>query len=617
MAMLKNNLTTRSVPKWKARANAIIHAFASLKIAVALIVMLVVFFFYGTILEARYGRPYSQWFVYHSPWFFGLMVLLAASAFCAAYVRFPWKRNQTGFVITHAGLLMLLSGWMISYWRGIEGQIVLVEGRSTDQLTLNDRSQLAVYRTDQPKVRPFVFAFEGGPLDWKDDTTLSLGSVDGMSARVLHYYHCSQPVEDWIADSEKHSGPLVRFQLQMPHGDVEAPNSKPTPPITGFLADRDFGDEVLFGPVAIRLQRAVSDAMVNDFLHPPNVGLGENGMLTVYYKDSVEHVSVDRHVGQTVTIGHTGAKVELVQYLSDAKLDATGKFRSVDNQARNPLVELNIKLPSDERTYRQVAFAKSPLLNLDGVYEHECPVKFTYEHPKIKPKAAIEFLQAADGNLYGRIITNGEYQSCGEVRNLSRIQLHGGLTCTVTDYLPHARREISFKPTKSNTNDQRPNDSAAVEVQISTAGRTDTVWLQRNSPEFQTGTIGTPERTLRVRYTDVRRPLGFFLELISFHQSRDAKPLTSGSYWSTVRLLDLKRHLDEKRLVSTNEPLCHNGFRIVQSSYRDAGHEQVASILSVSYSPGRPWMLAGSLTTCLGIAIMLCLGRASFAQIAK
>ena len=356
--------------KLKAYANALVHALASIKVAVTLILLLAAVIAAGTIVETKYGRTYSQWFVYHSWWFLVLLGLLAASVFSAAYVRFPWKRHQTGFVITHAGLLVLLGGSILSYWRGIEGQMVLVEGRATDQLRLNDCSQITAYWADRPRDRPYVFTFESGPVDWKPGKTVHIGSVDGMSARVLNYYRRSESIENWVADSDGRGGPLIRFQLQSPPGGhAEAATLKQNQPVAGFLADQDYGAEALFGPIAIRLQRATSDAMVADFLHPPEKELGEKGVLTVYYKDNIERVTVDQHLGQAVKIGDTGAKVELVQYLSDAKLDAAGNFQSIGNDGRNPLVELKIKLPNEEQPYRQVSFAKSPLLNFDGVYE--------------------------------------------------------------------------------------------------------------------------------------------------------------------------------------------------------------------------------------------------------
>ena len=54
--------------------------------------------------------------VYRAWWFTVLMSLLAANILCAALKKFPWKRHQTGFLITHAGLLIVIGG---SWWAAL------------------------------------------------------------------------------------------------------------------------------------------------------------------------------------------------------------------------------------------------------------------------------------------------------------------------------------------------------------------------------------------------------------------------------------------------------------------------------------------------------------------
>ncbi len=186
-----------------------------------------------------------------------------------------------------------------------------------------------------------------------------------------------------------------------------------------------------------------------------------------------------------------------MRYLDDAKLDAAGKFQPMGAVARNPLVELKVKIPGEDKPYRQVAFAKSPLLNFDGVYKRDCPVKFVYQHPKFKPKAAIEFLQGRDGKLYGRTIVDGTCKSHGEVTTGSQLEIREGPALTLTEYIPHARHKVSFKPADRNSDDDRALESAAAEVEISVASTKKTLWLQRNSPEFQADTIETPDGPLR------------------------------------------------------------------------------------------------------------------------
>ena len=581
----------------KTRVNAGIRLLASLKLAVSLIVALAAVIALATILETKHGRHYSQWFVYHSSWFIGLLGCLGVSVFCAAYVRWPWKRHQTGFVITHAGLLVLLCGSILTLRGGIEGQVVLVEGASTDQLTLSERSQVTAYWADRPHDPPYVFTFEGGPIDWAPGTRLDIGTVDGMQARVLNYYPRSQPQANWVADDRRRGGPLVRFRLEGPQEGGSR--------VEHFLADQDYGAEIFVGPIALRLQRATSGAMLTDFLHAPESHLGEKGLLTIYYEDHVQRAAVHEHVGQSIAVGDSGVKVEVVQYLANAKLDATGQFQSLGEDVRDPLVELKVNLPGEQQPYRQVAFAKSPLLNFDGVYERDCPVKFVYQHPKVNSATSIEFLQTGDGKLFARTVASGEFKSHGEMKTDSRFDLRGGFTFTVTEYLPHARRDISFKPAERNADDGKlPESAAAAEVEIAVAGVKETVWLQRNNPEFQLGTIQTPTGPLHVQFGTAQVPLGFSLQLVDFKRQMNPGEVGNAAYSSIVRLIDKKTQHDEERRISMNDPLTHNGLRFYQSGFREAGHGKEASIFSVARDPGRSLKYTGSLMVCLGITTM-------------
>jgi hypothetical protein len=582
----------RSAKKY---ASAIIRALASIKFAVGLIVTLAVVIAIATILETKHGRQYSQWYVYHREWFVGLLGLLAASVFSAAYVRFPWKRHQTGFVITHTGLLVLLAGSIATYFQGIEGQVVLVEGSSTDQLILSDRCQITVQRVERPNERPYVFVFDSGPVDWKSGTSLDIGSVDGLSARVLRYYHRSQLVENWVADPARRGGPMIRFQLEGADGGGH---------IEHYLTDADYGAEIFAGPIAIRLQKAANEAMLADFLQPQTGDLGKKGQLTIYYDKHVERVSVDEKVGQAVPIGYKGANVELVQFLGNAKLDAEGQFQPVGDDMRNPLVELKVELPGDEKPYRQVAFAKSPLLNFDGVYERDCPVKFVYRHPAVKLQTSIEFMQGANGKLYGRTTEAGQIKLHGEVTTGGQLELQGGFSFTVAEYLPHVRREISFQPAQAEASENTLRESPAAEVEIALGDVKKTVWLQRDNPKLQSQAVELGDGLVRAHFTAAQIPLGFTIELVDF--KRELNPGNSGNaaYSSLVKLIDTERQIDENRLISMNQPLAHSGLRLYQSSFSDAGHGNESSIFSVAYDPGRPLKYAGSLMICLGIATM-------------
>src|SRR5262245_1857172 len=102
--------------------------FSSLKLAVVLIFAVAFSLSWATFVESEYGTPAVQFGVYGSRGFELLNILLAINIFCAAAIRFPWKKHQTGFVITHIGLLTLLFGMLLQRRGGIDAQMPVFEG---------------------------------------------------------------------------------------------------------------------------------------------------------------------------------------------------------------------------------------------------------------------------------------------------------------------------------------------------------------------------------------------------------------------------------------------------------------------------------------------------------
>ena len=135
---------------------------ASVQLAVALLVALAAVLAWATILEAQRGREVAQWFVYTSPWFVALLGLLGLNLLAATLARWPWRKRQIGFVVTHAGLLVLLGGAMQTFQSGTEGQVVLREGQRTDKLLMRQRSVITVDRLTATGRLSSQFAFNPG-----------------------------------------------------------------------------------------------------------------------------------------------------------------------------------------------------------------------------------------------------------------------------------------------------------------------------------------------------------------------------------------------------------------------------------------------------------------------
>ena len=105
------------------RAGAVVRWLGSLKLTIALLLLLAAVLAYARFLEATRGRECAQWYVYGRPWFIGLLCVLAANIAAATLTRRPWRWNRPGLVLMPVGLLVLLAGFIQTLVQGIEGRL--------------------------------------------------------------------------------------------------------------------------------------------------------------------------------------------------------------------------------------------------------------------------------------------------------------------------------------------------------------------------------------------------------------------------------------------------------------------------------------------------------------
>lgn len=577
---------------------------SSLKWGIVLLALLAAVVAGATVLEASQGRAVAQWYVYQSSWFIALLALLGVNIFFATIIRCPWKRHQVGFLVAHGGLLVLLVGSILTFTRGLDGQVTLTEGKSTTTMLLPHLDQVTAFWMDRPEEAPYEFSFEPGPVHWREGKTLHLGHVDGIGVRVLHYYRHAKAIEEWLPDEKGTGGPLVKLAIR----------GEGAPQVEQLLVDQDYGDEAT-DPVCVRLQRATADVMLEEFLKPPKDSLGTKGLLLAYFGGRCQRIPVDGNIGKKVTLDPQGVAVEIVDYLPNARPDNHGQFRSINESPQNPLLQLNVSHPVHKEPMRQLASARKPLLNLDYVYGQTCPVKFVYYHPSPNPSPAVEFLQAANGKLYCRVLTDGQYQSRGEVGVGSIVPLPGSGQLSLTEYLPHTQLSVTFEPLSISANQKVPPEPAA-EIELSLAGQTHTLWLQKKGNSlYQTRAVATPQGTLGLKLAEAEKDLGFSLELVKFHRGTNPGGFGNATYASVIRLQDDRQGVDRQQEISMNTPLTHNHLTFYQASFGDGGHGRASSTLSVAHDPGSVLKYSGCLLVCLGIALMFFMRAYFFKQV--
>src|SRR3954469_25969026 len=129
-------------PSWQ--RNSFFKFFASLKLAVILLAVLIVASIAGTIWESSFSAKVARAYVYGAPWFNIWLLLLAANLTVSALSRWPWKKHHVAFLVTHLGIITLLAGSLIGRIRGIEGTITLFKGEPPSNRLLVDEHQLRV-----------------------------------------------------------------------------------------------------------------------------------------------------------------------------------------------------------------------------------------------------------------------------------------------------------------------------------------------------------------------------------------------------------------------------------------------------------------------------------------
>jgi hypothetical protein len=270
-------------------------------------------------------------------------------------------------LITHVGLLVLLGGAIETFVGGIDGQLGFEEGETANSIAIIDRCQFtATWRAkgNAPRRLGAAFIFEPGPTDWSDGKTLDVGQFGDVAVQVLKFYRHARVDEEWVEDRDGRGPPALKFAFAGTDGE---------PLQEEWLVADQFGSQEFVGPVRFELQRAPVDSMLEDFLRPP-AAMDKGGVLSMHYEGKMQRILVSKSVGKKLPVGDSKVQVEIAEYLPNAKPGSGGKFVSRGSEPDNPLLEFRVYLPGKEQPVRQIAFAKSPLLNLDGIHGWSCPV---------------------------------------------------------------------------------------------------------------------------------------------------------------------------------------------------------------------------------------------------
>jgi cytochrome c-type biogenesis protein CcsB len=143
--------------------NKALSLLSSLKLAVVLLVLLLLGLSAGTIIESRAGAEVAGRAVYFAWWFVALEVAFAVNVTASLVTLFPWGRFRIGYLVTHASLVLILAGALVTYAFKVEGTIGLWEGGTGNVIEQVDGRQLTARHTLPFSIRLVDFQIDRYP----------------------------------------------------------------------------------------------------------------------------------------------------------------------------------------------------------------------------------------------------------------------------------------------------------------------------------------------------------------------------------------------------------------------------------------------------------------------
>lgn len=201
--------------KSQSRFKKINKPFASLKLAVFVILAMGAMSAYGTIIESIYqDAKRAQETVYHSWYSYTTFILLTINLIAVIIDRYPWKKHHVGFISAHVGIIILIIGSIITRYYGVDGSMAFNMQETRKEITVA-QTDLAVYSTlmtgGMRKVYEQEVVFLKSPPSKENPYKISLGGSDEIVINGFRPYAIPQ---NKIEKSDKKTdGPALRFQI--------------------------------------------------------------------------------------------------------------------------------------------------------------------------------------------------------------------------------------------------------------------------------------------------------------------------------------------------------------------------------------------------------------------
>ncbi len=640
------NSNSSEQPAWQ--RNPVFEFFASLKLAVVLLAVIIIAAIAGTIYESSFDAKVARAYVYGAPWFNIWLVLLGANLACSALSRWPWRKHHLAFLITHLGIITLLIGSLIGRIWGIEGTITLFKGEAPTNRLLVDQRQLRVHDVDgivkgypaeflhhppsPPHPRDLGRLASGARLQIVDyapaieaklnPTPVSKGGASALAEATagrpaLHFTVATammnQHLDGWLlADDPQHgnfSMGLANIELKRGTATSVAagvppaqPTRLPPQPEEVELEESIFAFSKAPDEPIGHVRKGGSTGAKVRLVAPVN---GNKGYVVVSSGEKETIFDVAENLGRDVPIENTPFTLRIENYWPDFRIE-NGKPSSLSDQPNNPAVLVTIRgkgVPVSEVETNPHGRGKE--LNATGGPP-------AMPAPGVETPNRLTLFIADDGAITYELASRKNGKSKGKVALNEPLPTGWADWQLVVDKtMPSAQPHMDFKPVKSEQASASSSGSAdlpdGVRVRVQQNGETFEQWVPAG---WQVTVPTSPNQTMiAYGWKTVSLPIG--LELLNFEVKRNEGSDSPAGFKSTLNVVTA----DGQTATGTcwmNHPFSFPGswwhtwtgltYKISQASWNPENLNQ--SSVQILRDPG--WLLKwiGSLLVVIGVFMM-------------
>ena len=546
--------------------NPVVAFFTSLKLSAVLMTVFAVAIGYATFFESAWGRDGAYAVIYGARWFEILLALLTLNMALLFVKRMPYEMRQSGYVLVHLSIVVILVGAGITRYFGYEGIMPIREGESTDYV-YSDKSHVQARLGDELAsfpVRPYKMGMR--PIF----KTVTLGGIQYKLGITEYWPFYEETMTEGpggpaaFAYTVRESGGLAEKTLvQGDRGNLAGVDAR-------FL-DGDFSGEM----VASRL-----------------------GEVRIHFDGN--------HCDFPVTWPADGAhqchgwSFSVTEFQTDFKV---GGASTTDGPMRNPMIRLAITAP-DGRKGERILFALHPdfsmghsgedeaFADLDLIYQVSSGIEFAPGGTTGVRARASFALETMDMN------TNEQ----GEVAAGTVFDLQAGVVYA------NGEGSFSFVPVEvwhsvvsapGLSSDSNAPAAARLVIRDSQGNEAAAICVKHRNPVAVT--LGG-ER-FRLEFGAVRIPLPYTVHLDDFVLQTYPGSDNPATYESYVSLSDPELGIEDRKVhVYMNHPMNHRGSKHFQSSYDP---DRKGTVLSVNHDPGKWPTYVGYMMISVGFVLIL------------